>query len=202
MIDRRVQKTLLALHRALIALILEKGYDAITIKDIIDRANVGRSTFYAHYTDKGQLLASGLIDLGKALSAHQKAERVKHKGAAVPFSFSLPLFKHAQEYKDVYRAMLGRQAGAVVAGHLRDVLTELVTDDLTMSTPRTSPVTVPTEALIQFIVGAVMSMLTWWVDEPTGLGADEVDMVFRQLTLAASPASTALSDRPCQKISA
>ena len=52
--DRRVQRTRKLLQDALMALILEKGYEAVTIQDIIDRANVGRSTFYAHFLDKQQ----------------------------------------------------------------------------------------------------------------------------------------------------
>jgi AcrR family transcriptional regulator len=48
-IDRRIQKTKKILSEALIALILEKGYEQVTVQDIIDKANVGRSTFYCHY---------------------------------------------------------------------------------------------------------------------------------------------------------
>src|SRR5512141_2904590 len=58
-IDRRVQRTQQLLREALVALILEKGYDAITVQDILDLANMGRSTFYAHYRDKEDLLLSG-----------------------------------------------------------------------------------------------------------------------------------------------
>src|ERR1044071_6290760 len=64
-IDRRAGRTERSLREALIALILEKRYDAITVQNIIDRADVGRSTFYAHYRDKEDLLLSdweGLLD--------------------------------------------------------------------------------------------------------------------------------------------
>ncbi len=61
--DRRIQRTRQLLHEALITLILEKGYDAITVQDILERANLGRSTFYAHYQDKEALLLSGFQEL-------------------------------------------------------------------------------------------------------------------------------------------
>ena len=61
--DRRVQRTRTLLTRALMELIVEKGYQAITVQDIIDRANLGRSTFYAHFLDKEDLLMSGLEEV-------------------------------------------------------------------------------------------------------------------------------------------
>ena len=56
--DRRVQRTRELLQKALIELISERGYDAITIQDIVDRANVGRTTFYLHYNSKDELFMS------------------------------------------------------------------------------------------------------------------------------------------------
>ncbi|WP_412537769.1 helix-turn-helix domain-containing protein [Longispora sp. K20-0274] len=61
--DRRVRRTRLALRHALVELMVDKGYDAVTVQDIIDRADVGRSTFYAHFTDKEHLFRSGIQDL-------------------------------------------------------------------------------------------------------------------------------------------
>src|SRR4051794_18002624 len=58
MVDRRVQKTRKLLQEALIELISTEGYEAVTVQAILDRANVGRSTFYAHFQDKEQLLHS------------------------------------------------------------------------------------------------------------------------------------------------
>ncbi|MCP4222921.1 MAG: helix-turn-helix transcriptional regulator, partial [Actinomycetia bacterium] len=53
--DRRVRRTKQRLHEALMSLIVEKGYDKITVQDLIDRADVGRSTFYAHFETKDDL---------------------------------------------------------------------------------------------------------------------------------------------------
>src|SRR5687767_3562998 len=61
--DRRVRRTRRLVQQALVELILEKGYDAVTVTDIIDRADVGRSTFYAHFTDKQDVLFSNLDEL-------------------------------------------------------------------------------------------------------------------------------------------
>lgn len=66
-VDRRVQRTRQLLNRALMALIVEKGYESITVQDIIYRAKVGRSTFYAHYQDKDDLLLSGMEEVVHSL---------------------------------------------------------------------------------------------------------------------------------------
>lgn len=69
--DRRIEKTQNLLREALVSLIHEKNYDSIAVKEILDRANVGRSTFYTHFRDKDELLASG-ID-GMLFSLESKA---------------------------------------------------------------------------------------------------------------------------------
>jgi AcrR family transcriptional regulator len=182
-IDRRVLKTRQALHQALIALILEKGYDAITVKDIIEQANVGRSTFYAHYTDKEELLQGGLSDLRKLLMAHQKT------ALATPGSprlaFSVALFEHAAGYRTVYRAMVGKRAGSVVLNRLRVLLSELVKVELASTTLPASVRDVPQGALVDYLVGSLLSVLTWWVDEKASLPPAQADAIYRRLALAA-----------------
>lgn len=65
--DRRVQRTRRLLHAAIIELIDEHGWDAITVQDVCQRADVGRSTFYVHFADKEELLVSGFGELRKQL---------------------------------------------------------------------------------------------------------------------------------------
>ena len=68
--DRRVQRTRQLLDDALIAQILEKGYDKITVQNIVDQANVGRSTFYAHYLDKDALMESSVEMIMEEFGPH------------------------------------------------------------------------------------------------------------------------------------
>src|SRR5215469_3915992 len=125
--DRRIQRTHDVLHQALMSLIIEKGYEVITVQDIIDRANVGRSTFYTHYVGKQDLLRAGLKHLKDQLIAHQRsALATKRKTNEGVFGFSLPLFEHVHSYRTVYHAIVGRQSGAIVIGELRTLLEEIV----------------------------------------------------------------------------
>ena len=68
--DRRIQRTYKILHEALVELILEKGYDKVTVQDVIDRANVGRSTFYSHFKDLEDLFLRGFDNLWSQFEAH------------------------------------------------------------------------------------------------------------------------------------
>src|SRR5215467_14640891 len=100
-IDRRVDRTTKTLHQALISLILRKNYEAITIREICDEANIGRSTFYAHYTSKDQLHQRGIENLRKVLADGRNDATVDQgdiRGRSL--SFSRALFEHAQDRKD------------------------------------------------------------------------------------------------------
>src|SRR5215471_19459582 len=71
--DRRVQRTRRLLHKALMSCILEKKYESITVQEILDRADVGRSTFYTHFRDKDELLVSGFGEVQRLLKSAQTA---------------------------------------------------------------------------------------------------------------------------------
>src|SRR3954447_21575352 len=102
--DRRVQRTRRHLREALMALILERGWDAVSVRDVCEKADVGRSTFYVHFADKENLLLSGFDDLHAAMD-----EIRSHAGA--PFGFIEPLIVHVAEHKRLLQAVLGRQSG-------------------------------------------------------------------------------------------
>src|SRR3954452_8603828 len=90
--DRRIQRTRQLLLQALFSLIQEKGFDAVTVQDIIDRANVGRSTFYVHFVDKEDLLVQAMDPFSADLKERQRKalrDGVSEQGA---FAFSHELF--------------------------------------------------------------------------------------------------------------
>ena len=177
--DRRVNRTHDVLHQALMSLIVEKDYELITVQDIIDRANVGRSTFYTHYVGKQDLLRGGLKHLKDLLTARQRSSRDQI------FAFSLALFEHVHSYRPVYHAIVGHQSGTIVMGELRGLLAELVQNDLKTLSSKERLTDVPNGAVTQFVVGALISVITWWLDERSKLPPAEADAIFRRLTLSA-----------------
>lgn len=187
--DRRTQRTQQGLHEALIALILERGYEAITVKDIVERANVGRSTFYAHHSGKESLLVDGLGNLREMLFGLQRtALAAPGRSPERRLSFSRALFEHANEYREIHRALAGRHCGTVVTNRLRRVLADLVRSEFAAA-PASRGAAVPRSAVIHFVVDALMSMLNWWLEDNARLTPAEVNAIFRRLTLPALAAA-------------
>src|SRR3954470_3024607 len=100
--DRRPAKTVSALRTSLIELMLEKHYDSITVQDIIDRANVGRSTFYSHFRDKEDLLVGDWKRFLGMLAAHIDLDAAAN-GRLAPVE---GLMMHLKDYHPFYRALV------------------------------------------------------------------------------------------------
>jgi AcrR family transcriptional regulator len=182
--DRRMPRTRAMLQKALMSLILKKDYEAITVQDICDAADVGRSTFYAHYTSKDDLKRSGFEHLRKNLVDRQKS------ALAAPgdirsrsLSFSLAMFEHARDHLEIHRALTNGQGGAVALCSIRQMLSDLVRDELAATTGAPSADAVPRELVVQYIIGAYMSVLTWWLDRGAKLPPQQVDAMFRRLAM-------------------
>ncbi len=187
-VDRRVPRTRGMLQHALNSLILKKDYEAITIKDICEAANVGRSTFYAHYTSKDDLKRSGFEHLRRQLVARQReALAASEDRRDRSLGFSLTMFEHARDHRDTYRALVGGRGGAVALGSIRQMLSDLMRDELAAADETTleknDGEVIPRELVVQHVVGAYMAVLTWWLDGGAKLPPPRIDAMFRRLAI-------------------
>jgi AcrR family transcriptional regulator len=188
-VDRRVERTRQALTEAMVLLMREKGYEALTVQDIIDRANVGRSTFYTHFGDKDDLLVSGLQSLRAALEQHQRRALSGDASAEERgFGFSQALFEHADSQRDTFRCVVGKQSGAIVERHFRRLLVDLVRADVKAMAPRGGEGSAPVEAVVQYVAGGLFGLLAWWADGKMRLSVEEVSALFRRLAVPATKA--------------
>ena len=182
-VDRRIARTRAGLQHALVALIMKKGYDAITVEDICEEANVGRSTFYLHYASKDALKRSGLEHLRTELVECQKLTLSEANGATSGFlGFSLALFEHASSHGDLYRALVGSRGGGVALDGVREILSDLVRADLASMRGDDVPA-VPSELAVQYVVGAYIAVLTWWLDRGAKPSPQSMDAMFRHLAI-------------------
>ncbi|ESW82139.1 TetR family transcriptional regulator [Mesorhizobium sp. LSJC268A00] len=180
-IDRRVARTRAMLQDALIALIPECGYAALTVEDICQKADVGRSTFYTHYAGKDELrsaaLEAHLLSLSRRVSADEKT------GNRL-FEFSLPMFEHARAFRSLHKALLA-SSGDTIHDQLRERIRRAVRTEL--SGKRIGDAGVPLEFVVQFISGAFLSVLAWWIAEDSSLSPAQVDDLFQRMAGSALP---------------
>lgn len=178
--DRRVRRTQALLHEALLALIHEKAYDAIVVKEILARANVGRSTFYAHFRDKDELLERGvreMVDASTAAGARTRSHsRVDHL-----LRFSLPILTHVERYRVARSPAEGPPRQDAVHARLQRALAELVAHDLATAPDRELAPKVPRELLAEHVAATFVRVLDWWVGGDGTLSAREADELFRAL---------------------
>lgn len=183
--DRRMKRTDKALCDALVALIQVKHYDAITIQDILERANVGRSTFYAHYYDKEDLLVSVLEGLLQGLG-HTLVQESKNTGELFP---SLQFFRHVQERQDLYKAMAWGRGLQTFEKNLRAYLTQQIQAQLSADKPSDGSVAVSPNLLATFVADTFLCVIKWWLDNKMPYSPEQIDDIFRQLTTPGLKAS-------------
>jgi AcrR family transcriptional regulator len=175
--DRRIQRTRQGLQDALLELILEKGFDAVTVQDVIDRANVGRSTFYAHFQDKEDLLLSGFEHLRTEFERFFMEQVITDES---PWALSLSMFQHAESHRDLYRALAGKQGGNIALAHIQKYLYTYLLEHLKEQLPKRNKSMSP-EVLTHFISSSFISLLTWWLNNDSAYSAVQMNDYFRQL---------------------
>lgn len=179
--DRRVQRTRKHLHEALRALILEKRYDKITVQDIIDRADVGRSTFYAHFLDKEDLLVKGLQMYGMAFNERMKS--AEHAANREHVVHSLAFFQHAYENEDLYRAMLNGGGADFLQSTAREHITANIQAHLGNELAGGALNDNTFQVVTHFLAGALMSILMWWLNNGMPMPPAEINAMYQDLAL-------------------
>jgi AcrR family transcriptional regulator len=175
--DRRSQRTRRLLGDAFLALLAEKRYDAITVQDVIERANVGRTTYYAHFQDKEALLLSE-IERVVHLLGHQALAAGEPDQLLLP---SLALFRHVRTFQPVYQTLgwargsdvIFKKIQAQVAGSIEQRLASLVRPN--------HPPAVPLPVVAHFVAGTFLTQLKWWMDGRMVYTPEQVDAIFWRL---------------------
>ena len=188
--DRRVQRTRELLRAALLSLIKEKGFEATSVQNIIDRANVGRPTFYAHFDNREDLLVSGLDGLRAALREYQAKAHSRPAGSDERLlAYSHEMFAHIAEYRTVFRAMVGKRSGALIEQLLHKIMVDLVRDDVKAMVGEQDSSSAPIEAVIQFVAGGLFGLSMLWAGGKLRMSVEEVNLLFRHLAMPAVKAA-------------
>lgn len=175
--DRRVQRTRSMVLDAFLDLMIEKGYEAITVQDVIDRANIGRSTFYLHFTDKENLLSCSIGQLLEFIREQSKIRIESGAGNGIQFGFSLAMLQHAQSHKRLYKAIVGKKGEAPVMRRMQEMFEGLVKEQMPSGEAS------PQELAVDYVIGTFMTVLSWWMDQNMPCSALEADAIFHRFVL-------------------
>ncbi len=175
-VDRRILRTRKAIREALIDLIVLKGYDDIKIQDITEKADIGRSTFYAHYSTKDAVFLDSFIQLKSWLKTCVDMSRVDRKRILTHrLEFIAPLCVHINEDRKLYQALVGHRGGGLARDEIRKILFEHIREDVERRCQPRNPPKVMRDALIHYLVGAIIGVLSWWLDTKNSWAPEEVD---------------------------
>jgi AcrR family transcriptional regulator len=182
--DRRTLRTRDALGNALVELMHEKPFESITVQHVLDRAGVGRSTFYTHYRDKDDLFLSDVEEFWEMMSSMlERSGEDSNRVAPVR-----ELFAHVANVK-VFRDAL------VASGKIHDVMNlgqgvfaRAIERRLTKLCAAKGPAPGAFAAMSHALAGALFSSLMWWIDRGTPVSAAEMDESFHRLVWAGAGA--------------
>jgi AcrR family transcriptional regulator len=183
--DRRVQRTRDLLQKALIELISERRYDAITIQDIVDRANVGRTTFYLHYNSKDELF----------ISCHDAIVSEFHFGPYYLLSREELLspevspgmtsaFRHLEEVRALLYPIFQGKNSLLILRQIRDRSAQQIEASLRAAFAEADSI-IPFDVLTNYLAGAQIALVHWWLEKRQPHTPENLAQAFHRLQRAA-----------------
>lgn len=170
--DRRQQKTRKAIFDALSRLLEKKRFDGITVQEIIDEANIGRSTFYAHFETKDDLLKAMCTDIFHHIFEDKLPQEADHDYSVGSHNLELKLghmLYHLRDSKNNLKGILCGDSGDLFMGFLKNYLRELFGRYKDEFSPE-----VPEDFLMHHLAGSFAEAVKWWIKEDTKHSPEEV----------------------------
>jgi len=179
--DRRVRRTQSLVREALAALLHEKPYDDIAVKEILERASVGRSTFYTHFRDKDELLLSSIHEMLR--SARPVGGEALRSACESLVWFSRPILEHIEQHRRTGEGSMGPRGRRAMHEHLQRAITELIEDEVKtgLGHTRHGADQISPELLAGWIASTFVLVLNWWVESDSPPPAHDADSLFRRL---------------------
>ena len=171
--DRRVRRTQTLLANALIALTLEKGYDAVTIRDITQRADVAYATFFRHYHDKDELLQGVLELVLDELIALLLPPTPLPDAAAI----GALLFRYVRDHKEVSHVLLSTRASNALMQRLILKGTQRI---LREHRPKPNAI-VPPDVAANHLVTSTAALIQWWLEHNMPFSPERMGVIYRDL---------------------
>ena len=178
--DRRVLRSRRMLADALMDLVVEKGYEGITIQEIADRADLNRATFYLHFTSKEELLLAGLGQRFDELVAAMAG--VENIGAPWDnVAYDLLLFCHVADHAALYKALFGARGLGLAMHQVIAYMASILERDIRDVAPEDEQDSAKIPIAAHFFAGALFAILKWWLDNDMPIPPEEMAMLSNRL---------------------
>ncbi len=197
-LDRRILRTRRSLRQAFYDLVLEQGYDSVTVEDITNRADLGRTTFYLHYRDKEDLLMESVRDLVDGLIAQlalvpldqwKLAEasalaQASQPAQEIPLTAITYAFQHVAQNASLYRIILRGEGTYSASRRLRDIIIRAITELIEGFSKRQGLIfnpQVPLEVFLYGLSGAWIGLVSWWLEEERPYTPEQMAVMYDKM---------------------
>jgi AcrR family transcriptional regulator len=200
-----VNRTRRQLQEALFSLILEKGYEAVTVEEITTRADLGRTTFYLHYRDKEDLLMASIGELVEDLIEQMSSlplgewsvESVGNTSSPAP-ALALP-FQHVAQNARLYKIILRGEGTFSVNQRLREIIIQAssqIINHLAEKEKLTLHPAIPMDVFMNYLAGSWMGLISWWLERDMPYTADEIASMFQRLFMRGAREMLGITPQP------
>lgn len=170
--DRRQQKSKDAIFKAFSTLLETKRYNNLTVQDIIDEANIGRSTFYAHFETKDELLKAMCTEIFNHVFSNKLFTEKTHDFSVGNNGIEAKLTHILHHLKDNERNLVGIltcESGELFMGYFKGYLTEMFSKYL-----NEIHVNAPADFVLNHLVGGFTESVKWWLDNKMKYTPEEI----------------------------
>ena len=172
-VDKRILRTRQALREALIELVIEQGYDLITVQMITARANIARTTFYLHFQDIDDLLFNGFQDVYNELQDAVKPTQMN----------STADWEHVAKHAAFYKAMLGEHGNAAFVSFIRNLLANVMQAHVLQPILETTEPRLNPELIAHYLAGAQLGLYVWWLETDMSTPMNEMAQAGQDLAV-------------------
>ena len=174
--DRRTRRTRQLLRYAFLGLLKEKRYEDISVQDIVERADVARSTFYAHYVDKEDLLVGRLGVFSRETRGRaQLLHAEKRRPLIPPTCFWYNILAH----RNIFEIIARDSAMDVTMKDLRNKLCANIQAEIQGHQPERTAV--PASLLVDYLADSIITLIKWWVKQGMTCSPDQMDEMFHRM---------------------
>lgn len=169
--DRRMRKTKAAIYTAFSELLAKKKYSQITVEQIINLADIGRSTFYSHFGTKDELLKSMCLDMFQGMTFSEHSIDI-----ANPHSIVAELLRHIKNNKKAIKGVITSESGNLFIRYFKVYFNQRI--EKLLDRLDKSCITVPKDFLINHISGSFIEMVEWWIESDMKQTPEELTEYF------------------------